>query len=193
VRADRSPTLSVDARTIGERIRSERHRQELTLAQVAERSDLTISTLSQIERGLSDPTLNSLRSIAWALGIPMFQLVVSSPRPDSVVRRADRPTLRAPGGEIAYQRVTSDGASSFEVLAATILPGTADPAVSGGHPYEECVLVLGGQIEMEVAGERFSLDVGDSITIERDVPHRYINVGEADAEVLMILSPRPAR
>lgn len=191
MRSERSATLGVDARTIGERIRAERHRQALTLAQLAERCNLTISTLSQIERGQSDPTLNSLRSIAWALAIPMFQLVISSPRPDLVVRRADRPTIRTQEGHVAYQRVAADGAVSFEVLSAIFPPGRADPPVAGGHPYEECVVVQRGQIVVTVADQQFTLEDGDSITIDRDVPHRYANSGPTDAEILMILSPRP--
>lgn len=191
MRSDPSAILSVDARTIGQRIRAERHRQALTLAQLAERCDLTISTISQIERGLSDPTLNSLRSIAWALAIPMFQLVISSPRPDMVVRRANRATIRAQEGHVAYQRVAADGAASFEVLSATFRPDTVDPAAAGGHPYEECVVVQRGQIVVTVADQQFTLEDGDSITIDRDVPHQYANQGPTDAEILMILSPRP--
>lgn len=181
--------LTVDAETIGAGIRRERLSRGMTLAQLAAAANLTIGTLSQIERGVSDPSLSSLRRIAWAFGVPMFQFLVSSPRPDVVVRRDERRTIRSVGGEIEYQLVSAETNGDYEVMAATIQPGVIDPPTAGGHPYEETVLVLHGRIRIEIAGQEYLLADGDSIRIDRDLPHRYANVGSDVAEVLMVLSP----
>jgi DNA-binding response OmpR family regulator len=56
---------------IGARIRAERKRQELTLKQVAERTRLSVSLLSQIERAESAASVSSLYKIAGALKTPL--------------------------------------------------------------------------------------------------------------------------
>ena len=60
----------------GDVIRAERQRQKLTLAHLAEQAGLSASALSQIERGVTDPSIGSLRRIASALKVPFFQLMV---------------------------------------------------------------------------------------------------------------------
>jgi transcriptional regulator with XRE-family HTH domain len=186
---EQTDTLSVDAETIGAGIRRERQDRQLTLAQVSEKTGLTIGTLSQIERGLSDPSLSSLRRIAWAFGVPMFQFLVGAERPQLVVRRDQRRTIRSIGGEIEYQLVTEETNGDYEVMAATIQPGVVDPATPGGHAYEESVVVVRGRVRIEVAGQAYELTDGDSIRISREMPHRYTNIGTAVAELLMVISP----
>ena len=68
-----------DIESIGEGIRRERLRRGLTLAQLATQVNLTVSALSQIERGASDPSISSLRRIAQAFDVPMFQFMVGTP------------------------------------------------------------------------------------------------------------------
>jgi transcriptional regulator with XRE-family HTH domain len=183
-------TLSVDAQTIGAGIRRERRARQLTLAQVSEKTGLTIGTLSQIERGVSDPSLSSLRRIAWAFGVPMFRFLVGSEPPQVVLRRDHRRTIRSIGGEIEYQMVSeaTDG-ESYEVMAAVVRPGVIDPPVPGGHPYEETLVVIRGRVRLTVAGHDYQLEDGDSVRIGREMPHQYANIGDDVAELLMVISP----
>ena len=94
--ASASTAMLADAPTIGEGIRRERLRRGLTLAQLASQVNLTVSALSQIERGASDPSISSLRRIAQAFGIPMFQFLVGTDRRDIVVRRNQRTQISFP-------------------------------------------------------------------------------------------------
>src|SRR5207249_8751006 len=77
-------------RALGPGIRAERLRQNLTLAQVADLAGLSPSALSQIERGVTDPSIGSLRRIANALRVPFFQFLVEPSVPVPVVSRAQR-------------------------------------------------------------------------------------------------------
>src|SRR5262249_5959228 len=91
----------------GAGIRRERSRQGLTLAQLADRAGLTASAISQIERGVTDPSVSSLRRISSALGVPFFQFLVQSESPDPIVRRGQRRTIAVPGDALQYQLLTT--------------------------------------------------------------------------------------
>jgi transcriptional regulator with XRE-family HTH domain len=180
----------VDSKTIGEGIRRIRQRRGMTLAHVAAETNLTISAISQIERGVSDPSIGSLRRIARAFGVPVFQFLLETDRRDIVVRRDERRRIRFTEGEPDYFLVSADMSGEFEVISSIMQPGEADPALAPkSHPSEECTLVLRGRIQAEVAGHVYELAEGDSIKIHRELLHRFVNVGEVEAEILMVISP----
>jgi len=183
-------TTTTDAAlSLGGGIRSARLRQSMTLAQLAERADLSPSALSQIERGVTDPSIGSLRRIASALQVPFFQFLVEPESPDPVVRRDQRRTIRFPNRTMQYQLITPNLRGPFEVLAMDLAPGAASGDEALGHDSEECMLILRGNVQVEVAGVAHALATGDSISIQRNAPHRVVNQGESSAEVLMIISP----
>ena len=179
----------VDVPTIGDGVRRERLRRDLTLAQLASQVQLTVSALSQIERGASDPSISSLRRIAQAFGIPMFQLLVGSDRRDIVVRKSNRTKLTFAGRDIEYELVSADTIGEFEVLSLTLAPGGETGPVAISHLSEECSLVLRGSVLAEVAGHAYELEAGDSIKVHRELPHRFLNPGSSEAEMIIIISP----
>jgi transcriptional regulator with XRE-family HTH domain len=178
-----------DAATIGEGIRRERLRRGLTLAQLATQVNLTVSALSQIERGASDPSLNSLRRIAQAFDVPMFQFLVGTTTRDIVVRHDKRIRLTFPNRQLEYRLVSADTSGEFEVLSLTLTPGSTTSGHATAHASEECSVVIKGHIVAEVAGQLYELSAGDSIKIHRELPHKFTNQGNADAELLVIISP----
>jgi transcriptional regulator with XRE-family HTH domain len=97
-----------DATGIGDGIRRERLRRGLTLAQLAIQVNLTVSALSQIERGASDPSISSLRRIAQAFDVPMFQFLIGTFQREIVVRRDRRTKMNFPDRELEYELVSAD-------------------------------------------------------------------------------------
>jgi transcriptional regulator with XRE-family HTH domain len=178
-----------DVESIGEGIRRERLRRGLTLAQLASQVNLTVSALSQIERGASDPSISSLRRIAGAFEVPMFQFMVGGVQREIVVRRDRRTKLNFPDRVLEYELVSADTFGEFEVLSLAISPGGSTGAAPSGHASEECALVLTGEVVAEVAGQTYTLGAGDSIKIHRELLHRFLNESDKDAEVLIIISP----
>jgi transcriptional regulator with XRE-family HTH domain len=174
---------------LGGGIRAERLRQNLTLAQLAERAGLSASAVSQIERGVTDPSIGSLRRIASALQVPFFQFLLERDSPDPVVRKSDRRTITFPNRALQYQLLTPTLRGPFEVLSMDVAPGAASGEEALGHDSEECMLIRAGQVDVEVAGQSYALSSGDSIYIQRNAPHRVVNHGAQTAEVLMVISP----
>jgi transcriptional regulator with XRE-family HTH domain len=174
---------------LGSGIRAERLRQDMTLAQLAERAGLSASALSQIERGVTDPSIGSLRRIAAALQVPFFQFLLEPDSPDPVVRKNQRRTITFPNRTMQYQLLTPNLRGPFEVLAMDLAPGAASGEEALGHDSEECMLILRGSVQVEVAGVSYELAAGDSISIQRNAPHRVVNHAGRTAEILMVISP----
>jgi transcriptional regulator with XRE-family HTH domain len=164
-------------------------RRGLTLAQLAAQVNLTVSALSQIERGASDPSLSSLRRIAAAFDLPMFRFLVGTAQREVVMRRDRRTRLRFAAQEAEFELVSADTSGAFEILSLVLAPGAASVTGISVHAAEECSVVLRGRLVVELDGETHVLDEGDSVTILSDLPHRFTNPGPGDAEILMVLSP----
>jgi transcriptional regulator with XRE-family HTH domain len=175
--------------TLGAGIRAERHRQGLTLTHVAERADLSPSALSQIERGVTDPSIGSLRRIASALQVPFFQFLQDPEGPQAVVRKNERRTISFPGRALQYQLLTPNLRGPFEVLALELAPGAASGDEAIDHESEECMVITRGAVDVEVGAQVYQLHAGDSIYIQRAAPHRAVNRSTHSAEILMVISP----
>ena len=187
------PSSAPDVATevdVGERLRELRRRRRATLRTVAERSGLSESFLSQVERGRSNASIASLRRIADALGVSVADLFepAGPPRP-RVVRRDDRPTLTF--GVLGRKHLlTPKPLQNLEVFVGELDPGGS----TGVEPYthgdsEELCVVLLGSVELELDGETYELEEGDSIDYRSSTPHRISNVGDGVAEVMWIISP----
>jgi len=175
---------------VGERLRTLRRFRRDTLQTVAERSGLSESFLSQVERGRSNASIASLKRITDALGVSMADLFepdgVPGPR---VLRRDERPALQF--GILGRKLLlTPRPLHHLEVFAGELEVGGS----TGPEPYahgdsEELFVVLSGTVQVEVGEEQFELERGDSIDYRSSTPHRAVNTGDELAEVLWIISP----
>ena len=175
---------------VGERLRELRRFRRATLKTIADRSGLSESFLSQVERGRSSASIASLRRIAEALGVSMADLFERDGVPGpKVLRREDRPTL-AFGVLGKKALLTPRPLHELEVFVGELEVGGS----TGEQPYvhgdsEELVVVLSGLVQLELGGELFDLESGDSIDYRSSTPHRVTNTGQELAEVMWIISP----
>jgi transcriptional regulator with XRE-family HTH domain len=176
---------------LGLTIRRLRESRQLSLKEVAARSGLTQSFLSQVERNLTSPSVASLRKVAQAFGVPLTELFQGPVIPENrVVRRAERRQLIHPSRQWRDYLLTPSLTGKLQVILSVIEPGGG----SGEEPYahdsdEECVIVLRGRLEFWVGPDRYVLEEGDSIVFESRIPHRNRNAGPEQAEVLWITTP----
>lgn len=175
---------------VGERLRALRRSRRATLRTVAERSGLSESFLSQVERGRSSASIESLRRVADALGVSMADLFEPGGLPGPrVLRREERPALSF--GVLGKKLLlTPRPLHHLEVFAGELEVGGS----TGAEPYahgdsEELFVVLSGTVQLELGGELFELEPGDSIDYRSSTPHRVSNTGQDLAEVMWIISP----
>ena len=182
---------SADEADVGLTIHRLRTARGLSLKDLAARSGLTQSFLSQVERDLTSPSVASLRKVAQAFGVPLAALFQGPAVPsDRVVRRVERRQLVHPGKQWRDELLTPNLKGKLQVILSVIEPGGG----SGDEPYahdsdEECVVVLHGQLEFWVGTDRYLLEEGDSIVFESRIPHRNRNPGPQRTEVLWITTP----
>jgi transcriptional regulator with XRE-family HTH domain len=180
-------------RSLGPVIRRARKRLQLTLQNVAERSNLSVSYISQIERNLLMPTISALKRIADALDIPagnlMFaQVAGSSKRMVAVLRKGHRKHVGFPQSSISYELLTPDLRRRVSALWLVADPG-ADSGPALTHEGEDIVIVLQGQLSVDVAGTRHDLKAGDSIYFNSELSHRWCNTRKQIAQAIWISSP----
>lgn len=182
--------MGADELRLGQAVRRLREQRSLSMKRLGEQAQVSESFISQVERGVANPSVASLRRIAGALSIPVATLFDGPPREQRVVRAAERRRLTHPQREWQDFLLTPGSARSLQVILSVIEPG----AGSGSEPYshesdEECVLVLKGALEFGIADETYLLEEGDSITFESRIPHWNRNPNDTRAEIVWILTP----
>jgi transcriptional regulator with XRE-family HTH domain len=175
---------------LGERLKAARTAHGLTLRQAAERSGLSRAFLSQVERGEASPSVASLAKIAEALDIHLAELFLPPfQRTEGLVRATERVRMTLRPGEHWDEVLSPSLNGKLLVLQSTILPGAGS-----GSPYhhpadEECVIVMEGQLDVEVDGRVHTLGRGDALTYSSRRPHAWHNRGHEDVVAIWIITP----
>jgi transcriptional regulator with XRE-family HTH domain len=176
----------------GAEVRALRKARSLSLASLSERTDLSISYLSQIERDISTPSVKALSAIARALGVTVgwfFGGGHSGPPEERgiVVRRDNRRRMVFPEGYVDYLLSPNlEGSLEFILTHFRAGASTGDPYT---HRGEEGGMVLKGRLEVTVGDEVFVLDEGDSFCFQSTKPHRYRNAFDGETIVMYAVTP----
>ncbi|NOD64839.1 MULTISPECIES: cupin domain-containing protein [unclassified Ruegeria] len=185
---------------VGHEIRGVRRAMGMTLAECAEAASLSVGFLSLVERGQKQPSLDALQRISAALGIEVGWLFPPSPNDDPVeneyvVRKGFRRRIdfsRLAGTEYLDHSVylMSPGIDGQIVMSLMqFSPGGHSGDNPLSHEGEEVGYVLSGQLTLEVDGHVFVLEEGDSFGFSGDKPHKYINNGENDLQIVHTNTP----
>jgi transcriptional regulator with XRE-family HTH domain len=174
---------------LGEKLRLLRSERGLTLAQLAKRAGVSVSFLSQLERGANHASIETLRQIVQALEVPLFHVFLSEHEDPLVVHRGARKRMAFPGSEAEYELVSPDLKRRMELVLISLQPGRATFKTAFSHPGEECDYVLSGKVRFEIGDRVEVLGEGDAIYFDCGIPHRFVNVGSAPAALLAAVTP----
>jgi transcriptional regulator with XRE-family HTH domain len=167
---------------VGHLIRDLRAARKLSLKEVSARSGLSIGFLSQIERGISSPSLRVLASLANVFEVTIASLI---PEADGSPGDPESPVLRASSRRMISlwrsgisKKVLTPASVGHKDLVAymiTIEPGgtTGDDAFT--HDGEEAGVVMEGTLELQVRDQLYSLNEGDGFRFSSATPHRFFN------------------
>jgi transcriptional regulator with XRE-family HTH domain len=174
---------------IGYRLRTRRQELGLSLRELAERVGLTASFLSQIERDLTSPSLESLRKISNALEVPIFFFLIETEDKSPVVRCSQRVELRLPDSNLTYKLLTPDLNRKLEAFLAEREPGEEKITIPLRQHTEEFIYVLQGQLEIELSEEVYLLGPGDSVTFEGPMLQRLVARGDETLRFISVITP----
>jgi transcriptional regulator with XRE-family HTH domain len=161
----------------------------LSLREIAERVGLTASFLSQIERDLASPSIESLRKISDALDVPIFFFLVEPETRNPIVRRDKRLTLTFPDSNFAYELLTPDLTRQMEAFLVEREPGEEKIAIPLRQHTEEFIYVLQGQLEIQLGEEVYSLGPGDSVYFEGPMLRRLAARGDQTLRFISVITP----
>ncbi|MFQ5867908.1 MAG: cupin domain-containing protein [bacterium] len=178
---------------LGKRIHELRSQRRLTLEELGNRTGLTASFISQLERNIVFPSIPSLRGMASALGV----------KTDFFFKEPEVPKGKVIKKEKREKFILKDEGADVEVLSESSLGVKMQPLIFtlkvGGHtgnqlnPHEgeEFGMVLKGRIELSVGQDKYIMEEGDSISFNSIQPHKFVNMGKEEAVVFWaVFSPR---
>ena len=178
---------------IGDKIRAMRLKKKIGLVELGRHTGLSPALLSKIERGRIFPTLPTLLRIAlvFSVGLDYFfagarekpMLAVS--RQGARVSLPDRPGAR----DVAYRFESLDYDATerrFNAYHSEFLPQSKDRVRSHSHPGVEFLYVLQGTLHLQVGQQELTLEAGDAIYFDANVPHAYRRAGTRRCRAIVI-------
>lgn len=177
----------MDTIDVGKQIKSIRKRKGLTLQDLAEKSEISATAISAIERNVSSPTVSTLSCIAKALGESLSALLGET-EISYVLTRSDRRERLATEIRNADFHGLSSGmpGQRFLPMLSVLKPGAVSGEDYVTHRGEEFFLVLSGSLEIETSGQLLRLEKGDSLHFRGHTPYRWKNISEGDTELLVV-------
>ncbi|MFJ8472411.1 helix-turn-helix domain-containing protein [Kitasatospora sp. NPDC094011] len=165
------------------RIRAQRG---LSLSELSRRAGIGKATLSQLESGAGNPTLETVLGLSRVLGVPISDLVEGQPSGEvTVVRAADAEVLSGRGVDLRPLRRIETGDVVFEVYDQQVR--TDGTQISGGHTGTEHTIVQSGRLRVRAGRCEVELDPGDYIGFDASLPHSYTALsGEPVRSVLLL-------
>jgi transcriptional regulator with XRE-family HTH domain len=191
---------------VGDRLRVARERVGISQRELARRLGLSASLISQLENGVSQPSVGTLYGIVTELDVSLDEIIRGEERPARATvndRRTDsRPPLVHPGERqsidlasgVRWEELTADTEGDVDFIHATYEVGgasTPDEALIRHHG-REYGYVIAGTLGVQIGFQSYELQAGDSIAFDSTLPHRLFNKGEVPVEAIWFVLGRGA-
>ncbi|WP_338119722.1 helix-turn-helix domain-containing protein [Streptomonospora nanhaiensis] len=168
----------------------------ISLSELARGSGIAKGTLSQLESGAGNPTLETVFSLSNALGVPVSSLLTERRDPDVVLVRAeDVEVFSGDAVDLRMLRRLDLTEGTIELYDQRFRPGR--PQYSDGHPGREHHIVTSGVLRLGPPDDPFELGPGDYVCFSAEHPHFYEAVGPDPVASTLLLqysddAPSPA-
>ncbi len=175
---------------VGHNIKRLRSRRNLSLEALAKLSGVSRAMLGQIETGRSVPTINVVWKIACAFEVP-FSTLIASPNAESirVFPAKEARILTSASGDFSTRALFPfDGERRTEFYELRLKAGGLEEAEPHALGTMENLVIVRGEMEIEIAGQLRRLGPGDAIFFQADQPHLYRNPGEDDATAYLVMT-----
>ncbi|HEX8868743.1 MAG TPA: XRE family transcriptional regulator [Lentzea sp.] len=174
---------------LGANIRAIREQRGWSLSELARRSSIAKGTLSQLESGTGNPTIETVFSLSNALDVPVSSLVTERTPPDVVLVRArDVEVLSSNAVDLRLMRRMDIGDTVLEIYDQRVRPGATQ--TTEGHPGREHVLVTSGRLRVGPSEQPYELGPGDYVCFPGSTPHLYETLEGEVSSVLVLEYPK---
>ncbi|MRG54030.1 cupin domain-containing protein [Phyllobacterium sp. SYP-B3895] len=175
---------------VGKTLRELRRSRRITIQQLANGLNRSTGYISQLERGLSQPTLKDLYAACTIFGVPMSWFVdLADKQPeagrekDLIVRGVHRRFMLHRGART--ELLTPELDSDVEFMLSTFEPGLETEPKNVPTTGAEYGYILKGQLELWVDEEKFDLFEGDSYRFDRSSTYRSRNPSKTEPTIII--------
>jgi transcriptional regulator with XRE-family HTH domain len=176
---------------LGRILRLFREKSGQNLSEIAQNAGISISMLSQIERGKVSPSIDTLFMVCGALDIEITELFrrLSPSSPVRLHRGGER--LKIENNGIRYEQLMTTQLATFpaELFLIEVESGCVTGMSGGGHEGVEMGYVLQGSAQLTVGTDEYRLDEFDSVCFAASLPHRLENSGKRPFKAVWSISP----
>lgn len=181
-----------DARKMGDRLRKLRSEHDLTILDLAAKAGVSAGIISQIERGLSNPSMKTLQRLRMALGVNLWEFLSadgSTPNDDPIFVRRKSDRLRVVMNEcgLTKELLSPQPDQNLRFMIVTMPPGSETQDVLIGQG-QKGGFVMTGEVTLKVGDAVSVLREGDSFQFKSDVPHQVFNRSDTEATLMWIMS-----
>ncbi|MGH3738424.1 MAG: helix-turn-helix domain-containing protein [Micromonosporaceae bacterium] len=174
--------------TLAANLRTLRDQRSLSLSEVARRSGIAKGTLSALESGTGNPTIETVFSLSNALQVPVSSLLdEQAPSGVVLVRAADRDVLSSNAVDLRMLRRLNVTDAVVELYEQRVRPGEVQH--SDGHPGSEHVLVTSGKLRVGPRDRPYELGPGDYLCFPAQGPHIYQAIDGPVTSALLLEYP----
>ncbi len=167
-------------------LKKSREERNLSQSQLAEMAGVSKVVISQIEKGDSNPTINTIWKLTGALGLPYTSLLEISTGRAEHISRADVTELVEDKYHIfSYYPKNAD--RNFELYEIEMESGCHHSSIGHSSNSYEYVMLTRGRITINVNDAGHILNEGDALFFDGSVPHSYINEETETAEMILII------
>ncbi|MGL6024924.1 MAG: cupin domain-containing protein [Cetobacterium sp.] len=178
---------------LGLKIKQFRTEKKLKIKELSEMIGSTSALLGQIEKGVTNPSINTIKNIAAALEIPLYKFFLGDEKKKSVVVRAgERKIIKTPKEiGISYELLSPEPQENIEFMLLSLEENSKSSNKEIGHEGEEVAFILEGEVELNIEGDTITLFKGDSVKIDSLTKHSWQNMKPEIAKVIFaVTSPK---
>lgn len=183
--------VPTDAQTLGADLRALRKARGMTLAGLGCAVGKSVGWLSQVERGLSEPSVTDLRALARQLDVSvssLFRIKAAPGEEGFVVRHDNRRPIGSREDGLVEALLSPDLTDDFEMVHSTFEPGSAlSEAIS--RPTQEVGYIVSGRLDLKIGETLYHLNAGDSFRIRGELYHWSNPHGEPCVAIWAIAPP----
>lgn len=174
--------------SISRKIKSIRKEKGLTLEDVADICGVSKSMLGEIERGGTNPTILVLWKIAEGLKMPLTALLTEEKPDFTLVQAADLQPINNDTGYKIFSIFPYMDGNRSEVFKIEMAARGKLSNIGHRLELDETIIVLDGEINLVLNGEKILLESGDSIRFKGELSHEIINTGDEIVHLIDILN-----
>jgi transcriptional regulator with XRE-family HTH domain len=177
--------------TLGRDLRGLRKSRGLTLSELALKIGRSVGFLSQVERGMSSPSIDDLRALSGALNVPLSWFFANDTAAENerglIVRSANRRVLGTREDGITEELLSPDLTGTFEMFRTEFAP-LAALKETVRRRTEESGFIVSGCLDLWIDETLFQLQAGDSFRFY-DKPYRWKNPSNSPTVAIWVVSP----